>query len=93
MNKSERIRMESLAFSYVISYNYSNNKTIKGDNLMYKHYNTNQLILELNLAYDIPKSHEARLISMFVDSIPQAVLLKETDSTGRPAYHPAMLLK
>ena len=60
---------------------------------MYKQYNTNQLSLELNLAYDLPKTHEARLISMFVDSIPQAVLLEETASTGRPAYHPAMLLK
>ena len=49
--------MESLAFSYVISYNYSNNKTIKGDNLMYKQYNTNQLSLELNLAYDLNCQH------------------------------------
>lgn len=37
---------------------------------MYKEYNTNQLSLELNLAYDIPMNHEARLISLFVDSIP-----------------------
>ena len=60
---------------------------------MYKEYNTNQLSLELNLAYDIPMNHEARLISLFVDSIPNHVLLEEKSHTGRPAFHPAMLLK
>ena len=60
---------------------------------MYKDYNTNQLSLEVNLAYDIPSSHEARMISLFVDSIPSQVLLEETSHTGRPAFHPAMLMK
>lgn len=60
---------------------------------MYKEYNTNQLSLELNLAYDIPMNHEVRLISLFVDSIPNHVLLEEKSHTGRPAFHPAMLLK
>ncbi|MBM9832549.1 transposase, partial [Enterococcus faecalis] len=60
---------------------------------MYKEYNTNQLSLELNLAYDIPMNHEVRLISLFVDSIPRQVLLEEKSHTGRPAFHPAMLLK
>ena len=60
---------------------------------MYKQYNTNQLSLELNLAWDLPETHEARLISQFVDTIPSSVLLEETSHTGRPAFHPAMLLK
>lgn len=60
---------------------------------MYKEYNTNQLSLELNLAYDIPITHEIRLISLFVDSIPNHVLLEKKSHTGRPAFHPAMLLK
>lgn len=60
---------------------------------MYKEYNTNQLSLELKPAYDIPMTHEVRLISLFVDSIPHHVLLKEKSHTGRPAFHPAMLLK
>ena len=37
---------------------------------MYKDYNTNQLSLEVNLAYDIPTTHESRMISPFVDNIP-----------------------
>ena len=41
---------------------------------MYKQYNTNQLSLELNLVWNLPATHEARLISQFVDSIPQSVL-------------------
>ncbi|WP_161949492.1 transposase, partial [Streptococcus suis] len=60
---------------------------------MYKQYNTNQLSLELNIAWDLPATHEARLISQFVDTIPQSVLLDEISHTGRPAFHPAMLLK
>ncbi|CQR24866.1 transposase [Streptococcus varani] len=61
--------------------------------IMYKEYNTNQLSLELNLAYDIPMNHEVRLISLFVDSIPNHVLLEDKSHTGRPAFHPAMLMK
>lgn len=60
---------------------------------MYKEYNTNQLSLELNLACDIPMNHEARFISLFVDSIPNHVLLEEKSHTGRPTFHPAILLK
>lgn len=60
---------------------------------MYQYYNTNQTILELNIAFDISANHEARLISLFVDSIPNDILLENTSHTGRPAFHPAMLLK
>lgn len=60
---------------------------------MYKDYNTNQLSLEINLAYAIPTTHEARMSSLFVDSIPSQVLLEETFHTGRPAFHLAMLMK
>ena len=60
---------------------------------IYKDDNTNQLSLKVNLTYDIPATHEARMISLFVDSIPSQVLLEETSHTGRPAFHPAMLMK
>ena len=33
------------------------------------------------------------MIGWFVDSIPEDVLLGDTAKTGRPAYHPAMMLK
>ena len=33
------------------------------------------------------------MISLFVDSIPSQVLLEKTSYTGRPAFHPAMLMK
>ncbi|MBZ4284297.1 hypothetical protein LAJ55_15960, partial [Streptococcus pneumoniae] len=35
-----------------------------------------QLSLEVNIAYDIPLSYEARMISLFVDNIPSQVVLK-----------------
>lgn len=47
----------------------------------------------MNLTYDIPLSHEARMISLFVDSIPSQVLLEETSHISRPAFHPAILMK
>ena len=59
---------------------------------MYKDYNTNQLSLEVNLAYDIPTTHEARMISLFVDSIPSQVLLEETSHTGEPTEKVTLLL-
>jgi len=60
---------------------------------MYQQSTTMETALTLQLDFTIPTDHEARLISRFVDSIPAEVLLEETSHTGRPAFHPAMLLK
>lgn len=60
---------------------------------MYQNYTTMETTLTLQLDFTIPHDHEARLISRFVDSIPTEILLGETSHTGRPAFHPAMLLK
>lgn len=42
---------------------------------LYRNYNTTQLSLEVNLAYDIPIIHESRVISLFMNSIPGQVLM------------------
>ena len=60
---------------------------------MYQNYITGQTALTLNLDFTIPSNHLANIISQFVDSIPEDVLLGKTAKTGRPAYHPAMMLK
>ena len=61
---------------------------------MYKDYITGQTALTLNLDFAIPNNHLATVIGRFVDSIPEDVLLdSDTAKTGRPAYHPAMMLK
>ncbi|MEY8662151.1 IS1182 family transposase [Ligilactobacillus faecis] len=60
---------------------------------MYKNYNTSELELDITYSMKLPDDHIAVLISRFVDSIPQDFLLEETSHTGRPAFHPAMLLK
>ena len=67
--------------------------TTKEGLVMYQNYTTMEPALTLQLDFTIPNDHEARLISRFVDSIPTEVLLDETSHTGRPAFHPAMLLK
>lgn len=61
--------------------------------LMYQNYITGQTALTLNLDFTIPNNHLPTVISWFVDSIPEEVLLDDTAQTGRPAYHPAMMLK
>ncbi|MDF7683246.1 IS1182 family transposase [Lactobacillus sp. ESL0679] len=60
---------------------------------MYQNYITGQTALTLNLDFSIPKNHLAQVISDFVDSIPDDVMLETKSTTGRPAYHPAMMLK
>lgn len=61
---------------------------------MYKDYITGQTALTLNFDFAIPNNHLASVIGRFVDSIPEDVLLdSDTAKTGRPAYHPAMMLK
>ncbi|WEV40816.1 IS1182 family transposase [Lactobacillus sp. ESL0681] len=60
---------------------------------MYQNYITGQTALTLNFDFSIPKNHLAQVISDFVDSIPADVLLEDNSNTGRPAYHPAMMLK
>ena len=52
---------------------------------MYPNYTIGQTEFSLNYNYDLPQNHVARLISDFVDSIPQDVLLEDSGAaTGRP---------
>ena len=61
---------------------------------MYQDYITGQTEFVLNYDYNVPQTHIVRLISAFVDSVPQEVLLEENiATTGRPSSHPAILLK
>lgn len=60
---------------------------------MYKNYNTAQTSIALNLDFDIPNNHIVRLIDMFVNTIPHNIIETSVATTGRPAYHPAMLMK
>ena len=61
---------------------------------MYQNYTIGQTEFVLNYNYGLPQNHVARLISDFVDSIPQDVLLEDSRAaTGRPSSHPAIMLK
>ena len=61
---------------------------------MYKNYNTSELELDITTySLKLPSDHITVLISHFVDSISLNILSEETSHTGRPAFHPAMLLK
>ena len=60
---------------------------------MYQNYTTGQTSLSLTLDFSLPKNHIASVISSFVDSIPENELIDRNSTVGRPAYHPALLLK
>ena len=48
---------------------------------MYQNYITGQTTLSLNLDFSIPANHIASVISEFVDSIPNEVILETTSNT------------
>lgn len=59
-------------------YDVITTKQPKGAIFMYQNYTIGQTEFVLNYNYDLPQNHIARLISDFVDSIPQDVLLEDS---------------
>ena len=53
---------------------------------MYQNYTIGQTEFVLNYNYDLPQNHVARLISDFVDSIPQDVLLEDSERLPAALY-------
>lgn len=60
---------------------------------MFKDYNTNQLILPLDLEVKLQKNDIAFSIHQLVESIPHIAFDSFFRQTGCPAYHPRMMLK
>ncbi len=51
---------------------------------MYKQYNTPETAFVLNLDFDISPTHDARFISLFVDSIPDEELFPKPHTLADP---------
>src|SRR5690625_7047671 len=60
---------------------------------MFKHYTMNQVILPLNLEVKLEKNDIAFAVNELVESIPEEYFQGFIRSTGRPAYHPRMMMK
>ena len=60
---------------------------------MYKNYNMNQLVLPINLEVKLQDNDIAFVINDLVESIPDEVFDNFLRKTGRPSYHPRMMLK
>jgi transposase len=60
---------------------------------MYKNYNMNQLVLPINLEVKLQDNDIAFVINDLVESIPDEVFHNFFRKTGRPSYHPRMMLK
>src|SRR5690606_10468065 len=61
--------------------------------LMFKHYTMNQVVLPLDLEIKLQENDIAFAIHDLVESIPDEVFQEFVRQTGRPAYHPRMMLK
>src|SRR5690606_23710499 len=61
--------------------------------LMYKNYNMNQLVLPINLEVKLQDNVIAFVINDLVESIPDEAFHNFLQKTGRPSYHPRMMLK
>ncbi|MEW9674568.1 transposase, partial [Lentibacillus sp. L22] len=60
---------------------------------MFKHYTMNQVVLPLDLEIKLKENDIAFAINDLVESIPEEVFDDFIRQTGRPAYHPRMMLK
>src|SRR5690625_4387372 len=60
---------------------------------MYKNYNMNQLVLPIDLEVKLQENDIAYVINDLVESIPEEAFESFLRKTGRPSYHPRMMLK
>ena len=60
---------------------------------MFKDYNTAQVVLPLNLEIMIDPDDISIIIDHFVESLPNDTFHVFEKETGRPAYHPKMMIK
>lgn len=60
---------------------------------MFKHYTMNQVVLPLDLEIKLQENDIAYTINELVESIPKEAFEGFLRQTGRPAYHPRMMMK
>ena len=60
---------------------------------MYQNYNMNQLVLPIDLEVKLQENDIAFVINDLVESIPEEAFENFLRKTGRPSYHPRMMLK
>src|SRR5699024_6175609 len=60
---------------------------------MYKNYNMNQLVLPIDLEVKLQENDISFVINDLVESIPEEAFENFLRKTGRPSYHPRMMLK
>ncbi|WP_415783307.1 transposase, partial [Alkalicoccus chagannorensis] len=60
---------------------------------MFKDYNMNQIILPMDLSFQLQKHDVAFAVNDLVESIPEQAFEAFYKSHGRPSYHPKMMMK
>jgi len=60
---------------------------------MYQNYNMNQLVLPIDLEVKLQENDIAFVVNDLVESIPNEAFDNFLRKTGRPSYHPRMMLK
>ncbi|MDR0920870.1 MAG: transposase, partial [Lactobacillales bacterium] len=60
---------------------------------MYKNYTMKQVVLPIDLEIIIPQDDICFIIHELVESIPESRFSEFIQETGRPSFHPRMMLK
>jgi transposase len=60
---------------------------------MFKDYTMNQIVLPLNLEMKLQENDIAYAVNELVEAIPEEAFASFLRETGRPAYHPRMMIK
>ncbi len=60
---------------------------------MFKEYNIHQVVLPMDLSYQLQENDMAFAVNDLVESIPEEAFHGFRRSTGCPAYHPKMMMK
>lgn len=58
---------------------------------MFIHYNTDQLILPMDVEYQIPQNHLSRVIHTAIEKMDDQLLFSQYAGGGRPPFHPKMM--
>ncbi|PRO66743.1 IS1182 family transposase [Alkalicoccus urumqiensis] len=60
---------------------------------MFKEYNMDQLVLPMDLSFQLQKHDVAFAVNDLIESIPEEAFDAFYTSNGRPSYHPKMMMK
>lgn len=60
---------------------------------MFQDYNMDDVVLPIDLERKLPENDIAKTVNQFIENIPDEAFKPFLRKTGKPAYHPRMMMK